>query len=99
MPNLTAPTRSTSTKIDPRYENFIQAYLEIGCSDDEAQERGFDRFQEDKDARFTLHACTNFSTAKETVWLLEAASMLCCGSLHNASAVELIQKALKGLSK
>jgi len=82
---------------DPRAGNFIQAYLDMGLSREEAAERGVQRAREDRDALFVLEACTNFSTAKATVWLLEAASMLCCGSLGNKEAIRLIEMASKSL--
>jgi hypothetical protein len=86
-----------ATQKDPRHENFVQAYLDMGYNDDDAQRCGFERFWEDEKARFNLWACTNFRTAKETIYLLEAASMLCCGSLGDAEAVRLIRMALDNL--
>jgi hypothetical protein len=86
-----------ATQKDPRHENFIQAYRDMGYNDDDAQHCGFERFQEDEKARLNLWACTNFRTAKETIYLLEAASMLCCGSLGDAEAVRLIKMALDSL--
>ena len=94
---ITPLTAVEATQKDPRLDNFIEAYLEIGCEDVEAQWRGHERLVEDNDARFTMIACTNFSTAKETVWLLEAASMLCCGSLGDKEAIRLVRMALDSL--
>ncbi len=93
MANLTASTRSTSTKIDERYVNFYHAYVQMGYSTDDAQFAAYERFQEDKKALFTIEACTNFSTARATVYLLEAAKALCCGYFGNAEALRLIAMA------
>jgi hypothetical protein len=82
-----------------REQNIIQAYSDMGCSPREASERGIKRVQEDDKALFEVHGCTNYSTAKETVWLLEAASMLCGGDLFNDEALKLIDKARLSLSK
>ena len=82
-----------------REQNIIQAYSDMGCSPREASERGMQRVKEDDAALFQVHGCTNYSTAKETVWLLEAASMLCCGDLFNAEALKLIDMARLSLSR
>lgn len=110
--NLTAPDRAesstqmtqhnsasstTSTTKDTRLENFTQAYLDMGYAQEEAEERGAQRFNEDLDTHFPVYACTNYSTAKEVVYLLEAISMLCCGDLGNREALRLIDMARKGI--
>jgi hypothetical protein len=92
-------TSTVSTTIDSRFENFTQAYIDMGHEPEEAAEMGAQRLQEDDNTLFPLYACTNFSTAKETVWLLEAASLLCAGSLYNKEALRLIEMVKKGLEK
>jgi hypothetical protein len=93
---ITATTEVNRT-IDTRAENFINAYADLGYSEEDSETLGAERLEQDDAALFTVPACTNFSTAKETVWLLEAASMLCCGDLGNAEALRLIEMVRKSL--
>jgi hypothetical protein len=90
---------NTNTTLDTRHENFTQAYLEMGHEPEVAAELGAQRTIEDNDALFQVYGCTNYITAKETVWLIEAATLLCCGDLYHAAALELIDKARRGISK
>jgi hypothetical protein len=45
----------------------------------------------------TVQGCVNFLTAKETLWLVEAAQMLCAGVVGEPHAVELVELTLKSL--
>jgi hypothetical protein len=87
------------TTLDTRFENFTNAYLELGYEPDEAAELGAERLAEDDDTCFKVYACTDYSTAKESMWLLEAVSRLCAGDLHNDEALYLIDKARKSLQR
>lgn len=82
-----------------REQNFVQAYTELGCEPYEASVRGMQRVREDDAAVFQVEGCTNYSTAKVTVWLLEAAQLLCSGDFGNAEALRLIEMARKDLVK
>jgi hypothetical protein len=82
---------------DPRPDNFIEAYLNMGYSSGDAHHLGNQRAREDRDALFIVEGCTDFSTAKVTVWLLEAAQALCVGDLGKDEAIRLIELARRSL--
>jgi hypothetical protein len=94
---------SKSTKVaiqnDPRFINFYDAYVELGCEDPGAQYRAQERIREDDDALFTVCGCTNFSTAKAAILLMEAVTMLNAGDLHNADALQVIEMAVKSIKE
>jgi hypothetical protein len=97
MSHISAETTAVTSTIDNRLENFIQAYRQIGYSNDAAASLGKQRLRQDNKAVFEVEGCSNYRTAKELVWLLEAAHLLCCGDLYQDDAIELIEKALEGL--
>jgi hypothetical protein len=82
---------------DPRPDNFIEAYLNMGYSVGDAERLGNQRAQEDRDALFIVEGCTDFKTAKVTVWLLEAAQALCVGDHGRDEAIRLTEMARKSL--
>jgi hypothetical protein len=86
-----------TTTLDTRLENFTEAYTDLGYDQETAAELGAERLAEDDDTCFKVYACTNYNTAKESMWLLEAVSRLCAGDLHNDEALYLIDKARKSL--
>jgi hypothetical protein len=99
MTQLNANQPTESTTIDTRYNNFYDAYRELGYNDPSAQYSAQERLREDDAALFNVYGCTNFTTAKASIWLMEAVTMLCAGDLHNADAVWVIEKALKSIKE
>lgn len=65
----------------------------------EAEAYARHRLAEDDNALFEVPACTEFGTNRETLYLLEAAELLCCGSWGEEAAVKLIKLALKGIGQ
>jgi hypothetical protein len=87
----------TLSQIDPRFENFTQAYIDMGYHPDIAVELGAQRTQEDNEVLFTIDACTDFVSAKSVVYLLEAIRLLCTGGLENAEVLRLLDMAKRGI--
>ena len=99
MEKIIVTNTDVKQEIDPRPDNFVQAYLDIDYPLDEARIQGALRLQEDEAGMFPVRGCTDLATAKEVIWLIEAAEVLNSGFFENDVAIDLIEKALASLKK
>jgi hypothetical protein len=57
------------------------------------------RAVEEYNHRLTVYGCVNFMTAKETLWLVEIAQLLCTGELGTEPAIKLLEMTLASLKQ